>query len=264
MGWPATVRVWLPAWMRDRAGVLARIREAMDRPVAERPRFVSVAAASPEAVGEEAVAREAVVEDEETAPAGQLGAAPSGIVLAPFEVAADSVIANQSVLENMRMARPAIERIGAEVLATEGPIPLARLVATVARRFGYSRMGEGRRNELSDALGAEFRVVDGFAWPPTLDPATWRGARRSPSSAARALTEVGPHEIANVVEMLVRESFSITRDDLLKEACDVLGYSRLTEQGRAWLTRGVDLALLEARIVVEDRHGEGERIRLPE
>jgi hypothetical protein len=265
MGWPATVRVWLPAWMRDRAGVLARIHEAVDRPVTERPRFVSVAAAAPESVAQaESVAQpETVVQHGETAPDGQLAAAPSGIVLAPFEVAADSAIANQSVLENMRMARPAIERIGAEVLATEGPIPLARLVATVARRFGYTRMGEGRRNELSDALAATFRVVDGFAWPPTLDPATWRDARRSPSSAARALAEVSPQEIANVVEMLVRESFSITRDDLLKEACDVLGYSRLTEQGRAWLTRGVDLALLEARVVAEDRDGEGERIRLP-
>jgi hypothetical protein len=261
MGWPATVRVWLPAWMRDRAGVLARIREAMDRPVTERPRFVSVAASA--AAAESVVPTDAAVQPEETAPAEQLAAAPSGIVLSPFEVAADSAIASQSVLENMRMARPAIERIGAEVLSTEGPIPLVRLVATVARRFGYTRMGEGRRNELSDALASAFPVVDGFAWPPTLDSATWRDARRSPSSAARALTEVSPHEIANVVEMLVRESFSITRDDLLKEACDVLGYARLTEQGRAWLTRGVDLALLEARIVAEDRDGEGERIRLP-
>jgi len=258
MGWPATVRVWLPAWIRDRAGVLGRIREAMDRPVAERPRFVSVAAAPAESLPTDPAVQPGV-----TAPAEQLAAAPSGIVLSPFEVAADSAIANQSVLDNMRMARPAIERIGAEVLSTEGPIPLARLVATVARRFGYTRMGEGRRNELSDALASAFPVVDGFAWPPTLDPATWREARRSPSTAARALTEVSPHEIANVVEMLVRESFSITRDDLLKEACDVLGYSRLTEPGRAWLTRGVDLALLEARIVAEDRDGEGERMRLP-
>ena len=260
MGWPATVRVWLPAWMRDRDGVLARIREAMDRPVAERPRFVSVAA--PEAVEPDAVEPEAV-EPEPTATVEHPLAAPSGIVLAPFAVAADSAIANQSVLENMRMATPAVERIAGEVLATEGPIPLARLVSTVARRFGYTRMSEEKRNALADAIAGMFRVVDGFAWPPALDPAAWREARRSPSSTARALAEVSPHEIANVVEMLLRESFSMTRDDLLKEACEVLGYSRLTEQARAWLARGIDLAVAESRVVVDDRTGDGERLRLP-
>jgi len=149
------------------------------------------------------------------------------------------------------------------VLATEGPIPLTRLVATVARRFGYTRMGEGKRNELSDSVAAAFPVVDGFVWPPSVDPATWREARRSPSSTARALIEVSPHEIANVVEMLLRESFSITRDDLLKETSEVLGYARLTEQARVWLARGIDLAVAENRVVADDRDGEGERLRLP-
>jgi len=264
MGWPATVRVWLPAWMRDREGVLARIREAMDRPVAERPRFVSVAAAAPDApVSPDTVSPENVRPGTAQPEPTQPEPAASGIALAPFEVAADSAIASQSVLENMRMAQPAIVRIASEVLATEGPIPLTRLVATVARRFGYTRMGEGKRNDLSDSVAAAFPVVDGFVWPPSVDPATWREARRSPSSTARALTEVSPHEIANVVEMLLRESFSITRDDLLKETSEVLGYARLTEQARAWLARGIDLAVAENRVVADDRDGEGERLRLP-
>ena len=264
MGWPATVRVWLPAWMRDREGVLARIREAMDRPVAERPRFVSVAAAAPDApVSPDAVSPETVRPGTAQPEPTQPEPAASGIALAPFEVAADSAIASQSVLENMRMAQPAIVRIASEVLATEGPIPLTRLVATVARRFGYTRMGEGKRNELSDSVAAAFPVVDGFVWPPSVDPATWREARRSPSSTARALIEVSPHEIANVVEMLLRESFSITRDDLLKETSEVLGYARLTEQARVWLARGIDLAVAENRVVADDRDGEGERLRLP-
>ena len=246
MGWPATTRVWLPAWIRDRAGVLARIREAVDRPTAPKARFVSVAAAAGAA---ESVAAETVADRAATDAAAP--ATPTGIVLAPFVVAEDSAIASQSVLENMRMAQPAIERIAVEVLATEGPIPLSRLVATVARRFGYSRMGETRRNELAASLEALFHTRDGFVWPRGTDPALWRDARRSPSSAARAITEISPHEIANVIELLLRESFSMGFDDLAKETTEVLGYARLTDPGRASIARALELAIAENRVTAD-------------
>jgi len=246
MGWPATSRVWLPAWLRDRDGVLARIREAVDRPVAEKARFVSVAAPEP-----------AVVEKDKTADVAA-DATSTGIALAPFVVAEDSAIANQSVLENMRMARPAIQRIAAEVLATEGPVPLSRLVATVARRFGYTRIGENKRNELAESLETLFESRDGFVWPVDLDPATWREARRSPSSTARAVTEISPQEIANVIELLLRESFSMSFDDLVKEATGLLGYTRVTDPGRASVARGLELAIAEARVTADDE----KRLRL--
>jgi hypothetical protein len=177
MGWPATSRVWLPAWLRDRDGVLARIREAVDKPVAEKARFVSVAAP------EQAVIETGKIPDDADGATPTVIATPTGIALAPFVVADDSAIANQSVLENMRMARPAIQRIAAEVLATEGPVALTRLVATVARRFGYTRIGENKRNELAEIVESLFDARDGFVWPADLDPATWRGASnsRSPS-----------------------------------------------------------------------------------
>ena len=247
MGWPAVARVWLPAWMRDRAGVLARIREAAERPVEPKTRFVSVAAP------------QSVAETPEPAADAAAPATPTGISLDPFVAAADSAIASQSVLDNMRMAMPAIERIAAEILATEGPIPLSRLVATVARRFGYTRMGEDRRNDLAAAVEALFDVRDGFAWPADVDPQQWRGARRSPSSAVRAVTEVSPQEIANVIELLLRESFSMTEDDLLKETAEVLGYARLTEATKTAVARGLQFATAEGRVVADDAG----RLRLP-
>jgi len=251
MGWPSVTRVWLPAWMRDRDGVLARIREAVERPVAHKARFVSVAAPDTEPEKQEPGIQQPVADA--AAPA-----TPTGVALDPFVAADDSAIASQSVLENMRMAMPAVERIATEILATEGPIPLSRLVATVARRFGYTRMGEDRRNELAAAVQALFDVRDGFAWPADTDPQQWRGARRSPSSSVRAITEVSPQEIANVIELLLRESFSMTEDDLLKESAEVLGYARLTETAKTAVARGLDYAVTQDRIARDD---EG-RLRL--
>jgi len=259
MGWSGVCRVWLPAWLRDRAGVLARIAEAVERPAAQRQRFVSVL--SPAAEADPGI--EPAVDAGPAATGGPAQRAATGIALPAFAVAADSAIASQSVLDNMRMAQPAVQRIAAEILATEGPIPLARLVATVARRFGYTRIGEGRRNELIDSLRSAFAVTPArsgsgaeFVWPTGVDPLLWRGASRSPSSEARALAEVSPQEIANVAELLVREAFSITAADLVRETAEVLGYARTSEQGREHLAAGIALAVAQARIV-----DDGERMR---
>jgi hypothetical protein len=243
MGWPATARVWLPGWMRDRAAVVARIRELAEREEAVAPE-------APE------TAPEVALEPLASAPAVEYGAAAvdaGGLVVTPFVPAPDRAIANQSVLENMRMARPAIERMAAEALAVEGPTRFDRLVTIVARRFGYRRMGEAKRTDLEGVVAASVRVdATGFAWPGDLDPETWRGIRRTTDPAHRALAEVGPAEIANAMELVLRESFSSTRDDLLREAAGMLGYSRLTEGARAWLGSALDAAVRSGRFTVSD------------
>ena len=157
----------------------------------------------------------------------------------------------------MEMARPAIRRIAHEILVTEGPVPLERLLATVCRRFGYSRLGDTKRAELTDSIATQFDVVDGFVWPIGVDPETWRGARRSPSTAVRSLAEISPQEVINAMELVLRESFSITRDDLLKETAEILGYGRVSEQGRSWLGAALERALAQNRIITD-----GERLTL--
>lgn len=238
MKWSAVVRVWLPAWLRDRDGIMAQVRGAMEQTVHLAPKHVMVAATKPAQTAQ------------------PIAAFHSALDLPVFHVADDSVIASQSVLDNMRMARPAIARIAREVLTAEGPIPIARLVSTVSRRFGYSRIGEAKRSELTREIVDHFTTENGFAWPAEIDWHTWRGARRSPSSEARALSDVSPQEVANVMELLLQESFSMTRDELLKETSAVLGYGRLTEQARVWLQKG--LALAQAELRVQD---DGERLR---
>jgi hypothetical protein len=266
MGWPLLSRIWLPGWMRDRDGVLAALLEKLraepsagSQAAADEERATAVPVAPAVAQAAEAAAARVDVPLAAAAPSAVAGAAAatSTISLPLFEAAPDSAIASQSVLNNMDMARPAIRRIAHEALVCEGPVPLERLVATVSRRFGYTRLGETKRAELTDSIAAQFDVVDGFVWPIGVDPETWRGARKSPSTTVRALSEVSLQEIANVMELVLRESFSITRDDLLKESAEVLGYGRLSEQGRTWLGTALDRAIARKRIVTD-----GERLTL--
>jgi hypothetical protein len=255
MGWDSVTRVWLPAWLRDPAGVLARLVELLELPVVERVRPTLVPVV--------------VVEDEDVAPVEEDAAAAQPSTMAGldgaharaavtrFVPAADSVIASQSVLNNMRMAAPAIERIALEALDTEGPMSIARLCSLVSRRFGYSRIGDGKRTELTAAIVAVIPVVDGFAWPRSWDPATWRGVRTS-TTTDRAVTEVSPQEVLNAMELVVRESFSLSREDLHRETASVLGYARITEPARRWFDTALAHGIAASRL-----SESGARIRLP-
>ena len=245
MGWASTLRVWLPAWLRDPAGVIESVRVAMTAPALPRPIAPTApdAAATPIAgtpAGTPAIAEPVAIEK---------------LVLPEFTPAADSVIASQSVLNNLKMATPAIERMAGEILDAEGPVPLARLLATIARRFGYARIGDGKKRDIAEVVEKSFLVVDGFVWPNGLDPILWRGARRSPSTAVRPLSDVSPQEMANVAERVTQEALSISADDLFKETSEVLGYGRLTEQVRSLLQAGLDLAISQGRIRLDgDRY----------
>jgi hypothetical protein len=291
MGWPAVSRIWLPEWLRDRQGVLDGLLDtlrstdmALPTPVTSEP--VTPEPVTPEPVAAGPVATDPVFPDpvlpEVVAPglpdpgldgaapgvpsmrtAAQVDVAPPAaaaptVGLPPFVPAEDSVIASQSLLNNIRMAEPAVLRIAGEVLAAEGPIPLDRLMSTVARRFGLSRLGEAKRTDVTSVLTGHFRIVGRFVWPQDLDPATWRGARRSPSTAVRPVADVSPHEIVNAAELVLRQSFSMISDDLVRETADILGYGRLSEQGRTWVAAAVDAAVAERRLI-----RDGERLMLP-
>ena len=245
MGWSAVTRVWLPGWIRDKAGTLQRIVDLMERPLVEPTEpepapIVNAPAPIQIAVG----------------PVSDPVPLPSAATVEPFVPAPTSVIASQSVLNNMVMAVPAVERISAGILDVEGPTLLPRLLTIVAKRFGYSRIGDAKKGELSRVVEAKFVVIDGFVWPPSLDPTTWEGIRRTVSTEDRAITEVSPRELGNAMEHVLRESFSMSRDDLLRETADLLGYKRLTVSATAWLSKALDAAIRDGRVT-----DDGTRLR---
>ena len=246
MSWPAVIRAWLPAWIRDRSALIARIVVAVDHPASAR---------LPDADAAQAVRDAGKAADRAAADAAAEKAFPTAVStstlareLPVFEAADDSAIHPQSALDNID-SEPVIRSMVAEILEAEGPIPLDRLIGTIAHRFDYTRVGDAKRALLQQIVRKEFAVApDDFVWPASLDSSSWRGARRTSSSAVRPVTDVSPQEIANAIELLLAESLSIDSDELLRETASVLGYSRLTEQTRTWIERGLALALSENRV----------------
>jgi hypothetical protein len=248
MRWRGVERVWLPGWIRDRKGVLDRIESAVNAvpESAEAPAAAVAAAPVPEAV-----------EGPVTLVASARPQTRGGAEVGVFTPAEDSVIASQSVLNNMQMAKPAIVRIAGGALETEGPTALPRLMTTIAKRFGYSRIGDAKRSEILRVVSEAFTVVDGFAWPFGTDPASFTEVRRTMASDDRSITEISPQEVGNAFGLVLREAMSATRDDLFKEAASVLGYSRLTETARTWLAKVLATQISSGRIA-----DDGSRLRL--
>jgi hypothetical protein len=254
MSWPAVVRAWLPAWLRDRSALLARIVEAVDRPATARRADPDAL----EAVRDAGKAADRAAADARAEKAFPTTASTLARTLPLFEAADDSPLHPQSQLDNLETG-PIIETIAARILETEGPIPVDRLVSTIARRFDYSRVGDAKRALLQQRVRSAFVVsADDFVWPAGLDATSWRGARRTSSSAVRPVTDVSPQEVANAIELLLAESLSIDAEELLRDAASVLGYSRLTESTRSGMERGLALALAENRV-----RREGDRLVLP-
>ena len=246
MSWPAVIRAWLPAWIRDRSALIARIVVAVDHPASARLPDADAA----QAVRDAGKATDRAAEDARAEKAFPTAVSTSILAreLPEFVAADDSAIYPQSKLDDLD-AVPIIRTVAAGILEVEGPIPVDRLVSTIARRFDYSRVGDTKRALLQQTVRDAFAISpDDFAWPAGLEASTWRAARRTPSSAVRAVTDVSPQEISNAIELLLAESLSIDSDELLRETASVLGYSRLTDTTRTSMERGLALALSENRV----------------
>ncbi len=243
MHWPAVIRVWLPGWLRDRDGTIARIRAAVDRaPDVPRPQPALPPAPKPAVPAPPPAPRKA-----SNLPApGEPGV---------FTPADDSAIADRSVLDNIGLATPAIRRYAAEIMATEGPVRLDRLTLQIARRFGMRRIGAQKRDEIEAIIRKSARITEAgaeFAWPANLDPETWPEFRRNPASGDRDLDEISPQEIGNAMCWLLTSAISMSRDDLERETLTFFGYVRLTESARTWLAEAIALAVANGRITESD------------
>jgi hypothetical protein len=258
MKWPAVARVWLPGWLRDREGSLTRLVERIESPYSSEPPELpdsdsgsdtadELIAAPADAVSGLAVAGpdapSSVTAEERVA-----ATSASDFVPAP-----DSILAPQSVLNNMKTARPEIVRLATEILATEGPVHLDRLARIISHRFSYFRLGSQKRAELSRFLSDSFDIdEDRFVWPAGVDRASWRAVRRTVSPLDRSLQEVSPVEVLNAMEQVLIQALSASRSELVRGTAILLGHARLTENAQNSLLRILERGLAQGRFVEND------------
>jgi hypothetical protein len=176
----------------------------------------------------------------------------TGIQVSPYRSAPEVQIGTPEMLRSLRLAAPGLIRTANEILDVEGPMPLQRLITLLARRFGVPRLDPQRRYHLARIIGPQFRLIDDFAWPTGVKPATWRGARRVGDPSERRIPDISREELQNAMEFVLGGVEALTRDDLLAETATLLGYPRIPGPARPWVESALDLAVQSGRFLEAD------------
>ncbi|WP_210505564.1 hypothetical protein [Naasia sp. SYSU D00057] len=176
----------------------------------------------------------------------------TGIQVSPYRSAPDEQVGTPEMLRTLRLAAPGLIRTANEILDIEGPMPLPRLITLLARRFGVPRLDPQRRYHLARVIGPQFRIIDDFAWPTGVKPATWRGARRVGDPSERRLPDISREELQNAMEFVLGGVEALRREDLLTETATLLGYPRIPGPARPWVESALDAAVAAGRFLEAD------------
>ncbi|GAA1799530.1 DUF4011 domain-containing protein [Planosporangium flavigriseum] len=278
MGWPRVVRFWLPSWINDRAGVLAKLDAAVSRAVAaERIAQSKAKIAARRAAAQAAEKATAQAVEKATAQAAEKAATaertsatpvpnprPTGgpVAFVPYEPSVIGTQADIAALATDQRVRKLVRDSLREIIRAEGPVEEQRLAKLVLARFGFAKPRSDRRKAVLALLepGAlrHHEGMGSFAWPSSLDPRRWSGFRTTQSRDDRAFEEIAPEEIANAIRHALASALELTEEDLFRTTLELLGYQRRTEKIDKMLRYGLLEGLASGRVV----HGGRGRYRL--
>ena len=231
-------RVWTMDYLDDPQGQIDRIDARLRGLLANRQNEPPAEAPPQDALCEDII----VSNDAENA------AAP---VYRAFEETLDALNAEQLLLpEHQKIVRECLSRI----LECEAPIREGLLLRRAAQAFGLSRAGSRIAEHLHQTLvfmdvKSTRQDEDIFYWLADQTPETYRGFRQSGEDACRRdARDIPVQEAANAVREVLRSQLALPREDLVREAARLLGYTRLGPALRTLLERGIDYALQNGSI----------------
>lgn len=154
--------------------------------------------------------------------------------LADFVPAPTDQIYPKSALDRLNTAYPVICAGVQDILSVEGPVLIDRLIMIIYKRCGYSRLGAAKQRDLAALIRRSFSVdTAGFVWAAGIDPSAWPDVRCTANRGDRALEEICNEEIENAMVLVLRESLSIGRNELVLETGRKLGYERMGADNKA-------------------------------
>ncbi|MFC5928965.1 DUF4011 domain-containing protein [Cryobacterium melibiosiphilum] len=253
LGWPAVERVWMPAWLENSTAVLDHLTAALDAVAgAEAPAPAPPASASSSASASQAPTiaglrsgGAASVTADATRPAPRRAALERD-----FEPWPERALGPISVLDALpgRRSSDAVAVALREIVEAEGPIHTTRLAKLLASGFGLAKLSAARSASILGQLPSDLVGADSFAWPSQLDPAQWRGYRRTLAGTTRPLDQVSPREIVNAMVELAHVSAGMNEDELKREALSVFGGTRMTAGIVSVLSNALQQGLAESRL----------------
>ncbi|WP_020016573.1 DUF4011 domain-containing protein [Promicromonospora sukumoe] len=275
MGWSRVERIWLPTWLREPGAVVNQVLETAKTTQEPPPR------AARRSVGESVLTATAAVAqtiDDILSSATQTvdRAAERALLQArPTTSPTPHVVHSDSQLPEgvsrfvpadgtPRISRDILDETGArarelirqqirDVVAAEGPVVVDRLLKTVARRFGLSKLHSTRKEHLRQAIPHGMVAVapngDLIAWPENTAADVYRGYRIPESGGQRDLAEVPYQELRNALMRVVRSAHAISEVDALRETAHEFGVSRVAANVRERLLSVIACAVGEGLLV---------------
>lgn len=173
-------------------------------------------------------------------PGGSHAAESHADEITEFVPAHTNVVGSKDVLDALpdRKATATVREQVIDVIEAEGPIGSARLARIVARRFGLNAVRAARAEDITKLIprGQLHKSrLGSFAWPASLDPATWTGFRFVDPDGSRSLDEVAPEEIANAMHAVLAEYPESSVEDVLRRTAELFGIVRLGANVRSRL-----------------------------
>ncbi|MGW1165168.1 DUF3320 domain-containing protein [Streptomyces sp. NPDC002550] len=263
LGWRLH-RIWGTDWYRGRPAAELRLREAVEQAVAQGP--LTTAPATP---------RPAAGEGADTAPPSggdEHGRIPRQTRVEYERVPVDTGTAREwsvayragavTVVPRHELhtpeARPALRKVLAQIIETEGPIHEDLLVQRAREAWGVGRAGSRIRDNVREVARAlvrsgQVRADDAFYDVTARDEAKARHPQDG--TPPRKILHIAPAERHRALYELAAECPGMSEDELIKQACEFFGWRRTGKDIRDRLA--ADLAELRRR---GELHGGPDRV----
>lgn len=275
MGWSQVERVWLPTWLREPGTVVAQVLEAAKTAQAPAPRTARRTGGATVTTATTAVVQ--AIDDVLTSATRAVDQAAGRVLLHanPAVPSARPELRGETQLPEgvtrfqpadaaSRFSRDVLDATGAQardlirqqirdIVSTEGPVVVDRLLKTVASRFGLSKLHSTRKEQLRQLIphGTVLIAANGdrVAWPENVRPDDFAGYRVPRPGGQRDLADVPYQELRNALVHVVRSAHSLSEEDALRGTAHEFGVGRVAAKVRERLLGVIEGAIKEERIV---------------
>jgi hypothetical protein len=145
----------------------------------------------------------------------------------------------------------AVKNVLREVIEMEAPLHIDIAVRRVASAWGMTRAGSRVQGVFRKALESSIRektaTIHGkFIYSTVEKPLYVR--RNEPGGSTRRAVEIAPEEIAEAIEIVLKDQIKLTYDDLLIAGARVFGFERTGSDVKSAVQAGVELLVKSGKV----------------
>jgi len=264
MGWMAVERIWLPVWLKDREGELARIKARIDEvlatpvaPIEEEVDLESIPDFSELVMVSDEPKR--VEEPMNLKVKGEVGVSIDDIELyaeiQPWLVTNDKTHIQYT-------EHPEIQRVIGDIIAAltsvEGPIHPDRAVAFIAKCFGLSHVKSDKATKILTAIPRSrfTRDSEGFIFPDGIGIGGVTSWRRKNTGNPRDIALISLTELGNAMKDLCARTHGLEHEELMRQTMMAFGQKTLGAIIRKRLEAAITTALQRKILVKSGDHYE--------